>query len=288
MGGGSGGAQPTQTTTLKMSPEQKQLYNLALPGIKSFAATVPDRYGGSTIADFDPSQVAGQNMALNAASGLQAPLTSGAVDANKFLLKDIWNPESNPYLSGAIDAAVRPITERYQETVMPGIRDEFQGAGQQFGGSRRGVAEGLAARDYLRNVGDTSSKIVQDQYANNLSSMVKALGLAPQTANAAVIPAQTTSAVGDVRQGMAQSLLSEDVGNFNYDQTAPFLQSKELLALLSGIPGGTNVSTANNPPSNPMMSGLGGAMAGAQLGSMIMPGIGTLAGAGLGGLMAFL
>src|SRR5204863_5366633 len=118
MSGGSGSAQPTQTTTAKLSPEQRQLWDFALPGIKDYAAEVPQRYGSTTIAGFDPAQTQGQNMALQTA-GQQAGLTSGAVDANQFLLHDIWNPASNPNLQGAIDAAVRPVTQKYQEVVRP-------------------------------------------------------------------------------------------------------------------------------------------------------------------------
>lgn len=278
---GGNDAQPTQTTTVTMSPEQRMLYKLALPGVKSFAASVPERYAGSTIAPFDPLQTQGQNMALSAAQGQQAPLVGNAANANNFLLSDIWNPSSNPNLQGAIDAAVRPVTQQYQETVLPRIRDEFQAAGQQFGGSRRGVAEGVAARGYMDTVADTASKITQEQYANNLNAQLKALGLAPQTTQNLLAPGMTTSGVGDVRQSMAQALLGEDVSNFNYDQLAPFLQSKEILSLISGLPGGTTTATANNPPQAPWwQQALGGGLAA----------IGSGGGGGLpiGSLLAFL
>lgn len=284
---GGGSNQPTQTSTYQLSPEQRQLYNLALPGVKSFAASVPQRYSGSTVAGFDPAQVAGQNMALDAAGG-QANLAQNAAGSNNFLLGDIWNPASNPNLQNAVDAAVRPVTENYQNVVRPAIRDEFQGAGQQFGGSRRFNAEDAGANTYLRNVGDTASKLVQNEYDTNINAQLKALGLVPQTQSALVAPAATTSGVGDVRQNLQQLLLSQDVNNFNYDQLAPFLQSKELLSLLTGLPGGTVTSTANNPSTNPLTSALGGAATGASLGSAILPGAGTAAGAGLGALLAFL
>jgi hypothetical protein len=286
MSGGSD-TQPTQTTTTEMSKEQRQLWNMAFPGLREFASNVPQRYQGSQIAGFDPSQTKGQNMALDAA-GLQQYLTGNAVQANKFLLGDIWNPKSNPALQGAIDASIRPITQQYQEVVQPGLRDEFAAAGQSFGGSRRGVAEGIAGRGYLNSVGDTSSKLVQDQYANNLNAMVRGLGLVPQTTQAALQPAMTVSGVGDIRQRMQQALLNQNVSNFNFDQYAPFLQSKELLSLLGGLPGGTTTSTANNPPQAPWwQQALGGGMMGAQMGSMFGP-MGSVAGGGIGALLPFL
>lgn len=291
----SGGSQPTQTTSTQqtLAPEQREILDLAMPGVRDFAATVPQRYQGTTVAGFDPSQTAGQNMALDAV-GAQNLLAKNAADASNFYTSgDVWNPDSNPALAGAVNAAVRPITENYQQVVRPAIRDEFQGAGQQFGGSRRGLAEGQAANAYMRNVGDTSSKLVQNEYETNVNAQLKALGLLPQTQQAQTQGAVTTSGVGDVRQNQAQQLINQDVSNFNYDQLAPFLQSQELMSLLTGIPGGgtTSVSTGNNPgqSAGSMARGaLGGAASGAALGSAIMPGFGTAAGAGLGALLSFM
>lgn len=284
---GKGSDQPQQSSTYTPPPQVQEILNLAMPGIRKFAASVPQRYGGSTIAGFDPSQEEGQQAALGAA-GSQDALAKQGLDATRFLTSTIWDPKTNPALQGAIDAAVRPITTNYQQVVKPGIRDEFQGAGQQFGGSRRFNTEDLGAGQYLTAVGDTASKLTQDQYANNLNAYVRALGLLPQTQDAQLAGARTRSAVGDVRQNLAQQRLNEQVGNFNYDQLAPFLQSQELINLISGIPGGTTTTTGNMPQRNPWSGALGGAAAGASLGSALLPGIGTGAGAGLGALLSFL
>jgi hypothetical protein len=228
-------------------------------------------------------------MALGAA-GSQGVLANNAANTSNFYLGgDIWNPASNPNLRGAIDAAVRPITEQYQQTVLPGIRDNFAGA-QPFGGSRRGVAEGLAANSYMRNVGDASAKIAEDEYGNNLNAQLRALGLLPQTQQAQLAPALTTSGVGDIRQNMAQQLLNMNVGNWNYDQLAPFLQSQELMSLIGGLPGGTTTANAvgSVPGRNPITGAMGGALTGATLGSALLPGVGALPGAGIGALLSFL
>ena len=87
---------------------------------------------------------------------------------------------------------------------------------------------------------------------------------------------------------MNQAMLGQDVNAFNFDQMAPFLQSKEIMSLLQGLPGGTTTSTANTPQANPWTQALGGAATGASLGTAIMPGIGTGVGAGAGALLPFL
>lgn len=281
-----GSTQPTQTTTTVASPQAQEIQNLALPGVRDFAAHVPQRYPGSTIAPFDPSQVAGQEAALGAAGTQQGLATSGAAATNN-LLGNIWDPAFNPNLQGAINAATRPITQNLTENQLPAIRGEAIKTGN-FGGSRQGIAEGIASRGASQAIGDTSAKVAQGEYETNINAQLKALGLLPTVQGAQTQPAQTTSAVGDVRQNMAQAQLGQNVNNFNYDQIAPFLQSKELLSLVQGLPGGSTVSTGNTSTANPAMSSLGGAASGATLGSLLFPGVGTAAGAGIGALLPFL
>lgn len=285
--GGSSNQQPTQSTTYQLSPEQRDLLNLAMPGVRQFAASVPQRYQGSTVAGFDPSQVQGQNEVLGAA-GTQGDLARSGAAANKFFTSgSIWDPASNPNLQGAIDAATRPITQNLNENILPGIRADAVTSGN-FGGSRQGVAEGIAARGASQAIGDTASKLVQNEYDTNVNAQLKALGLLPTVQGAQTAEGTTTSGVGDVRQAMNQAQLNQNVGNFNFDQYAPFLQSKDIVSLLQGLPGGTTVSTGNTPQANPWTQALGGAAAGASLGTAIMPGIGTGVGAAGGALLPFL
>lgn len=284
----NGSPQPqTQQTTQVLSPEQRQLMNLAMPGVTNFAASVPQRYQGSTIAPFDPAQVAGQEGALGSA-GVQTDLArSGANTSNFWMSDQPWLPSNNPALQGSIDAATRPITQALTEQALPAIRDSAEKSGN-FGSSRQGIAEGLATGRASQAIGDASSKIVNDNYSTNVDAQLKALGLLPQTTNTQTTGDVTTSGVGDVRQSLAQALLGENVSNFNYDELAPFLQSKEIMSLLAGLPGGTTSTVASGPQTNKLTGALGGAAAGASLGTAIMPGVGTAAGAGLGALLPFL
>lgn len=276
-----------QKTTYELSPEQRELMNIAMPGVREFAASTPQRYQGSQVAGFTEPQIAGQNMALGAAP-VQAGLAKNAAGANNFYTSgDIWNPSSNPNLQGAIDASVRPIYENLTEKALPAIRQEAITAGG-FGGSRQGIAEGIATREASRAAGDTASKLAQSQYDTNVNAQLKALALTPTIQGAQTAPSITTSGVGDVQQALQQALLNQDVSGFNFDQYAPFMQSKEIMALLQGLPGGTAISTANSPTSSPWGQALGGAATGASLGSALMPGIGTGIGALGGALLPFL
>lgn len=284
MGGSS--QQPTQKTSYELSPEQRELMTYAMPGVRDFAASVPQRYSGNQVAPFTAPQVAGQGMALGAAGTQNNLATSGADALTNFTTGSFWDPADNPRLQSAIAGATRPIQENLTNVALPAIRNEAVTTGN-FGGNRQGIAEGAAVTGASRAIGDTSAKLVQNEYDTNVNAVLKALSLTPALQGAQTVGATTTSGVGDVQQAMNQAGINQDVAGFNYGQYAPFLQSKEIMSLLQGLPGGTTTSTGNVPQANPAMQALGGAAAGASLGTAIMPGIGTGIGAGAGALLPF-
>lgn len=283
---GGSPAPQTQSTTYQLSPEQRQLMDLAMPGVTQFAASTPQRYNGTTIANFDPSQTGGQNTVLQGAGTQTALGASGADTTQRWLSPDALNVNNNPAVQGMLDANRRSVETQLMETALPGIRDSAVGTGN-FGSSRQGIAEGVAIGKGANALADANSRTLSAAYDTNVNSQLKALGLLPQTTANVTTGGQTQSAVGDVRQAFDQAKLSEQVGNFNYDQLAPFLQSKEIMSLLTGLPGGTTTSTASTPQKNPITGALGGAAAGASLGSFLGP-MGTAGGAGLGALLSFL
>lgn len=284
---GGSPTQPTQTTQQVLSPEQRELLNITMPTIKQYAATVPQRYQGPTVAGFTPEQTAGQEQVLGAVPSIDQ-IGANAAKANNFYTSgNIWDPAANPNLKGAIDAATRPITENLLEKALPAIRSGSISTGN-FGGSRQGIAEGAAIRGAEQATGDTAAKLVQDLYSTNVGAQQRAIAMAPMVQGAQTTGGTTTSGVGDVRQAMDQARINSGVNAFNFDQYAPFLNARDILSIVQGLPGGSTVSTGNTPQANPFTQALGGAAAGASLGSAIMPGIGTGVGAAGGALLPFL
>lgn len=283
MGGSS--TQPTQTSTPIFTPEQRQLQQLAMPYAKDFAANPPKLPDQSFIPPFDPLQTQGQNMALDA-SGTQQNLVSSGADASQFLTSGaVLSPDSNPALKASIDAGVAPIYDNLLERVLPGVRSGAAGSGN-FGGSRQAIAESLAIKDANRAAGEVSSKMANQGYQTGLDAFTKGLALLPQTTASQLTPSLTTSGVGDVRQNLMRELLGEQAGRFNYESIAPFLMAEKLFGLSSSMPTGVT-STANVAQPNTATSALGGAAAGASLGSLLGP-VGTAGGAAIGGLLPFL
>ena len=284
-GGGSGGGTTTatQTTVQELSPEQQKLLSLVIPEAEKFVANPPTLFPGSTIAPPDPLQVQAQEALLASAGpgGQLSNITGQAGLANQFLLGPVLFPESNPALAAAVDAAIRPLTENFQNVVLPGIRGEAITAGG-FGGSRQGIAEGLAAQGLTRQVGDVSSTIQANAFQQALDAMTKALFAAPQTAGLSTLPITAQEAVGSQRQQFAQAQLSEEAQRFLAEQLLPFSAAQDVAALAFGIPGGsattTGTATGAGGGGFPLQNVLGLGSLGLSLGGPIGGGIGGLLG----------
>ena len=65
---------------------------------------------------------------------------------------------NNPALTAAIQAAAGDVNQNLQENLLPAIGDQATGAGQ-YGGSRQGIAQGIALRGANKQVGDMAAHI---------------------------------------------------------------------------------------------------------------------------------
>lgn len=312
---------PTQTTTQQLSPEQQALFSAALPGAQAFATSPITPYQDTTVAPFTPTQTAAQAETLAGAAkagqiadwstagaeALPGTIASSTVPTSSNIFSDpgIWNTAANPGLDAAITAAQRPTWQALTDTALPAIRTGEITAGG-YGGSRGQIGEGLATSRAFQTASDQAAKIAEDEYAANLaavnsryatniganvtqrgqtlSDLLATYGLAPSLQTQQLVPGAAIGTVGDAQQQQAQNELTAQIAQYYQNQpgVVPFLQSQQVLQLLQGLPGGSVTSTGNTPTPNPITGALGGAATGAAIGSVI-PGLGTLAGAGIGG-----
>lgn len=274
----------SQTSTVNLTPEQKELLKLALPPVKEYAAQPTTLPSTPLTAGFTPEQTAGQEQALGVVPTQQALAESGA-GSTDFLLNQALFPETNPALRQTIEAATRPIQENLLTSTLPAIRSGAAATGG-FGGSRQGIAEGLASRSASQAIGDTAAKVATEGYQGGLDAMVRSLGLLPQTIGAQAAPALTTSGVGDVRQNLQQQQLDEAAYRDLYAQLEPLYRGQNIAGVAAGLPGGSTTVTGTQPGTSPLTSALGGF----SLGSALFPALSAAGpiGAGLGALLAFL
>lgn len=349
----TGSTQPMQTTTNVPSPGEQAVVNAVTPNILGLTQQSPPQYyPTSTVTPFNPTQEAAQTAAVNAAGGQQdvaqwantlaktlpnalqwglpqsEAYNPAQVDLSSNIFSDpgIWNPANNQGLTAAINAATRPIYQNLTETALPAIRGTAVSTGG-YGGSREGIAEGLATARADQAAQDVAARMAEDeynanlqalnqrygtnvsaqlqqgqqgltargqdlaslgqQYGQNLSALYQTLGLTPTLQSEYGVPASTLGSVGNAQQQQEQAQLNADIARWNYNQLAPYAQVQDILGLAQGLPGGSTVATGNTPAGNPATSALGGAATGAALGSMI-PVIGAPIGAAAGGSAALL
>ena len=136
-------------------------------GYNDAVLTQSDPYQAATAGEIDPYQAAltqlspdyqGSTASLSDLS--QARKDLGAVDPTQSLQQLLSGKIDNPYLSSMHQAYVNDSMRGYGDAVqklnqetMPGINNDAFAAGQ-YGGSRQGVAQGLAMQQLERNARD--------------------------------------------------------------------------------------------------------------------------------------
>lgn len=169
-----------------------------------------DMYGQAQSLFNNPNQnlTQGNNMALNYAGSDGLNNTIGNTQNALNFALDPQNSMSNPYLQGAMNSAIRPLTQNYQENVLSGITDGAVNAGQS-GSSRQGIAEGIAARGYMDQVGDITNNMAYQNYNDGMNRMSNAVNQAGQVANLGMLPSQ----------------IYQNIGNNDWDQLSRYQQA---------------------------------------------------------------
>lgn len=267
MGGSSTPATTTQQQTVQLTPEQRQILGYAMPNLQEFASRTPEQVipQYSQVAPFTAPQIAGQNLALQTAPQL-ASVAGGAADANRLATSGaLLDPASNPALrniQGTITANTRTAVDKLLEQALPSIRSGAQLAGG-FGGSRQGIAEGLAIGRAGRDVGDIAAKTATDValpgYLAGLEAMTKGTAIAPSVASSLLLPAQAISGVGDVQQSMNQAQLSDQYARDVAMRTYPLTIGQQYAGIAGALPGAgsTTTATVTPPKQNPLLQALG-------------------------------
>ena len=124
---------------------------------------------------------------------------------------------------------------------MSQIRDVAVNAGQ-FGSSRQGVAEGIAAGRYADAVGETTAKITTDGYGKGLDTFSRTLAFAPQAIQTGLMPSNILSGIGAQYEAQGQQL-NDYLGNYNmWDYNAPWTPLQNYANIVYG---GSNPTTSS-------------------------------------------
>lgn len=271
-GGGSSGGTTTQIVQnyspeevarrTRLQDEAERLYQ----GTKGLYGSYP---GARPIAPSPYTQVAEQYM-LGLVPG-QAASAQNMQRAVDFGLGDVLYAESNPYLQSYMQAAIRPITQSYVDPggVMSQIRNEATATGQ-YGGSRQGIAEGVAAGRYAQAIGDELAKIANEGYRQGLDTFSRTMALAPTAMQATYTPAQTLSMVGASEEGRASELENYLANQRAWNMSSQWIPLQNYANMIygGGSSGGIVTGTAPGMTTGQRLLGaMGGGLAGYTLGA---------------------
>lgn len=291
--------QTQQQTQGPWGPAQPLFLDLYQRGMNALNQTNGQVYGGPLVAGPTADQRTAQGMArdwansfagsgaannlMNLANGVANgsmlnPATSpfGAITGREFtpggpqgkLSTDILNGNylnANPYLEGAITAAIDPLNKNFQRTVIPSIQDAnvMNGA---YGGSGTGYAQQAAAADLNSQIGNLSSMMSYQNYrdersaqnallgqmlgidANNFSqrmgldaanygmersAQLNAPALYDAAFNIGTKPASLLDMIGGQQQQWDQQAIAGDRERWDMQQQAPWRGLAEMMGLLT-------------------------------------------------------
>ena len=219
--------------------------NAGTPGLLPMAAEWMKNPGmgyfpGQTMAGFTPMQKQAWGTGLGAANqianmGNQWGSQFGSYLSNPGQFNPSMNWFDNPHLTSAIQSTADDMTTNFQRNVLPSINMGAIGRGQS-GGSRHGIAQGLAMSDLNKQVGNMANQARMNAYETGKTSYLQdmqnqfgarksAFGMLPQMMGAystsQMAPYMMQQGIGQQQQNYAQGLLSGAMDRWNYYRDLP-------------------------------------------------------------------
>jgi hypothetical protein len=235
-----------QTSTTQLPAGQQANVNELMSGaLSQYQSGGPKFFPGQTFAGPTAQETAGRTAASGYATGVGQSLVDSAIKNDQFFLNpdNVFNVGNTPGYGAVRQGIVQDTTRNLTESILPGIRGSaITGGG--LGGSRQGIAEGLAVgrtNDALsKNLGALDMSVA----GMNMQANQAAAARAPQTFALGLQPAQTQANVGAAIRGDTQQSIDANRERFNFEQMAPLLNLQALQSLTgtAGQYGGTTTS----------------------------------------------
>lgn len=256
----------TQTTTTDTSPWKGQQPYL-LSGFQQ-AENLSNRpktmYGGQLTAGKTAADTNAENY-LSQYAGTLAGQSDNNLNAMNWAFGQNLDVGNNPYVQGQMAANTNRLYQDFNDKTVPAIRSQFGQSGQ-IGGSRQGIAEGLAAQGVARASADSNANILGNAYQNALGTFNNALSNVSQVQQAGVMPGTLNSLVGESKRGFQQDAIDEQVARHNFSQNEADARLAQYMSLISGNFGGTTQATQPKQGGR-LQSAYGGALAGLATGN---------------------
>ena len=285
--GGGGGQNTIEKNADPWVGQQPFLRQIFSEAQQQYQQPGPFFFPQSTVAPVPQATQQAQQQ-LTQAAGSAQNIAGQSADALSFNLNNARDVNQNPYLQTAIQAAINPVIQNATDVggMMYNIGDQALGAGQ-WGGTRQGVAEGIAASRLNQQVGDIAASMANRGYETGLDASGRALALAPQTQMAQAAGPQMLDAVGQQQRQFQQETIDDKIARWNFEQNKDAQKLSNFQQFVMGQYGGSSSGTSPSTRMNPLMAAGGGALAGAAVGAEIGVGYGGW-GAGIGAALGLL
>jgi hypothetical protein len=298
----------TTTSTSSIDPALLPYLTQGLERAQSLFLTgqQPEFFPGQTYVS--PSAATTESIAQQEAiARQQSPVLQQAQQAYQTSLGQVGQTaaggflNANPYQQAMMEAATRPLTQQFNQSVLPGISSLYSKSGRLGSGSME-RALGTATEAYGRSLGDITANIAGTQYQQERGLQQQAqlqqaqlAGLAPQFYGQQFLPSQTLAQVGAQQEAIAAQPLQEQLARYQFGQQLPYQQLQGYLSSVYGTPLGSYGTQTTNAPTyqnrgagvlgGALAGGLGGYALGQSFPNQIGGLYGGLGGAALGGLL---
>lgn len=263
-----GGGSSTQTVQQKADPwKGLQPYLTDLYSKAGAQAGVNQPfYPGRTYPGLNPAQIGGMQGQLGYAQNVFAP---GTQQYQNFLQQMMEAPNTaaqNPAVQNMINAQGQTITDQLTRNWLPQIRSGAVGAGQ-YGGSRQGIAEGLAMGEASKALSSSAAQTQLGAYEQAVRQQMMGSSAYPGALNMGYQPSELLGKQGDVLQQQEAQRLAEEQSRFAWPYTQPWNNLQQYSSILGGVPlGAAGTSTSKTSGGG---SGVGGALSGALSGGLL-------------------
>jgi hypothetical protein len=259
-----------QTTTVQQadpwSGQQPFLTDIFNEAQRLYRSAGPSYYPSQTTAGFSPQELQAQGNITQYAQGGARDLTNQGLQSQSFLLGDVLRADSNPYMADYASGAIAPVWDALTRVGLPGVQGGAVASGQ-YGGSRQGLAEGLALSDATRQSFDTTARMYNDMYNTNLGAMQRAVALNPSMVQSGALPDQLLAGVGTERRAMDQAMIDDAVAKWEWEQALPSTKLAQYMSTIQGSYGGQSSAKTSGD--------VGGASTGGKIAGAAMTGLGT-------------
>lgn len=170
--------QQTPTLAGQVGAQQQQPFNAAVGGLVGQGFNNPTQ--GVAQASLPAFFSGVGNAAFQNPNQITAAQTQfGNVNANPALMSSLYSNGLNPYTGQIVNAALRSQNQQFAQNVLPQISSQANLAGQ-IGGTRQGIAEGIAGQNQANLQGDLIARLFGQAFDVGSQERLAALGLVGQ------------------------------------------------------------------------------------------------------------